>query len=161
MTRTTLSQILMLVALSLAGVWAALKLLARQGVYLPAVTWHQPFAILVLAVAVTIAGLNVRAYMAGKKPKLAGVAAARIAVFAKAASLGGALFVGWYGAAILLAAENLGIESQQSRALWAGIAAAASVVLVVCALIAERNCQIPPADSGEEETDPRQRGFPA
>jgi len=161
MTRTSLSQILLLIAISLAGVWAALKLLARQGVYVPAVSWHQPFAIAVLAIAVTIAGLNVRAYMAGKKPKLSGVAAARIAVFAKSASLGGALFVGWYGAAILLAVENFNVESQQHRALWAAIAGVTSVVLIICALIAERNCQIPPADSEEKESGPGQEGYPA
>lgn len=146
MTRTTFKQLLLFFVGSLALVWVVLQLLIRQGVYFPAVTWHQVFAVALLASFVTWGGLSVRAYIAGKKPNLSGLAAARIAVFAKACSLGGMLFLGWYGAQVLVALENISVESQQGRALWAALAGVTSVALTVCGLIAERNCQIPPAE---------------
>jgi hypothetical protein len=150
MTRTTISQLLALCVLSLAAVWIVLQLLARQGVYLPMVSWHQGFACLILAGLVTWGGLSVRKYIAGKKPELSGLFAARIAVFAKACSLGGVIFVGWYGGQVLLALQNISIESQQQRALWAGIAALTALILSVCGVIAERNCQIPPSEPEED-----------
>lgn len=150
MTRTTVKQLLTLFGVSLALVWAVLHFLVRQGIYLPAVTWHQPFAVLVIAGLVTWGGLTVRSYIAGKKPNLSGLAASRIAIFAKACALGGVLFAGWYGAQILLALENIAVESQQGRALWAAIAGVASLILAVCGVVAERNCQIPPAEADED-----------
>lgn len=153
MTRTTLKQLAVLFVVSLAIVWAGLQLLSRQGVYLPAATWHQSFACLVIAGLVTWGGLTVRSYIAGKKPELNGLLAARIAVFAKASSLGGALFMGWYGAQVLMALQNISIESQQSRALWAGVSVIASLALTICGMIAERNCQIPPSEPEEEAAD--------
>lgn len=152
MTRTTLTQLVALFVASLVVVWAGLQLLSRQGVYLPAATWHQSFACLIIAGLVTWGGLTVRAYIAGKEPELNGLFAARIAVFAKACSLGGALFMGWYGAQVLMALQNISIESQQRRALWAGISVVASLILTICGMIAERNCQIPPAEAEEENS---------
>lgn len=149
MTRTSAKQLITLFVATLAVAWIALQLLVRQGIHLPSVTWHQPFAYLVIAGLVTWGGMTVRAYLAGKKPNLSGVTASRIATFAKACSLGGALFLGWYGVQILIALENFSVESQQSRALWAGIAAATAIVLAVCGMIAERNCQIPPEEPQE------------
>ncbi|WP_051196542.1 DUF3180 domain-containing protein [Jonesia quinghaiensis] len=151
MTRSRISQLISLSVLSLGGTWGILLLLRRYGMHVPAVTVLQILVIVGLAVGVTWAGLTVRAYLAGKKPKLSGLAAARIAVFAKATCLGGALFVGWYGGQLLLTLENLGIESQAHRAWFAGAAVIASLVLCICGYIAEGNCQIPPEDDGDTE----------
>lgn len=146
MTRTKLSHLAMLAVLALSGGWGLLKLLARQGVHLPAVSWVQSAVLLVLAGLILWGGLVVRAYLAGKRPKLNGLTAARIAVLAQAGSLAGALFTGWYGAQALLALENIGIESQAHRLLTAGVALGAAIILVVCSYITEGNCQIPPSD---------------
>lgn len=86
---------------------------------------------------------------------LSGTAAARIAVFAKASCLGGALFTGWYGAQVVLALENVAIESQADRAWWAGGAVIASIVLTICGYIAEGHCQLPPDDGEKEQRLPR------
>lgn len=149
MTRTKLSQIALLAVLALTGSWALLKLLARQGLHLPAVGWIQSGVLFVCAGLILWGGLVVRAYLNGKRPKLSGLAAARIAVLAQAGSLAGALFTGWYAAQGLVALENIGIESQQHRLITAGLACVAAIALVVCSYIAENNCQIPPADNGQ------------
>ncbi|WP_435298586.1 DUF3180 domain-containing protein [Timonella sp. A28] len=151
MTRTSMRQVLALILLSTAGTWGLLQILLRQGIHAPAVGWGQPFGIVLLAGLVTWGGLVVRAYLNGKRPKLAGITAARIAVFAKAGSLGGALFVGGYGAQVLVALENISVESQQARAWGAGAACIAALIFVVCAMIAERNCQLPPPTEDASE----------
>ncbi|ASE09051.2 DUF3180 domain-containing protein [Jonesia denitrificans] len=155
MTRTRLSQILAVAVFSLGGSWGMLLLLRRQGVHLPPVHVAQILVIAALAVGVTWAGLTVRAYLRGRRPTLSGTAAARIAVFAKASCLGGALFTGWYGAQVVLALENVAIESQADRAWWAGGAVIASIVLTICGYIAEGHCQLPPDDGEKEQRLPR------
>lgn len=150
MTRTKLSQLAMLAVLALTGAWGVLKLLARQGFHLPAVGWLQSIVIAICALLILWGGFVVRAYLNGKRPKLSGITAARIAVLAQAGSLAGALLAGWYGAQALVALENLNIESQQYRLLTAGVACVVAVGLVVCSYIAESNCQVPPTDDGME-----------
>lgn len=159
MTRTTITQLVTVFLIALTLAWGVLRLLVHQGIHLGVVNWLQIFACLVLAGLVTWGGLSVRAYIAGKKPSLSGLAAARIAVFAKACSLGGVIFMGWYGAQVLLALENISVESQQARALWAGAAAVSALIMTVCAMIAERNCQIPPSEPETEAQSPA--GSPA
>lgn len=150
MTRTKLSQLAMLAVLALTGSWGVLKLLARQGLHLPAVGWTQSIVLGVCALLILWGGFVVRAYLNGKRPKLSGLTAARIGVLAQAGSLAGALFTGWYAAQALLALENLSIESQQNRLLTAGVACLVAIGLVVCSYIAESNCQVPPTDDGLE-----------
>lgn len=154
MTRTKPSQMVLLGLFALSGAWGILKLLARQGTHLPATGWTQGAALIILAGLILWGGLVVRAYLAGKRPKLSGLAAARIAILAQAGSLAGSLLAGWYVAQGLIALENIGIESQQHRLMTAGFAALAALALVVCSYIAESNCQIPPSDNGAKDEVP-------
>lgn len=153
MTRTTTSQILMIAVLTAAGGWGLQRLLLRQGIHMPHANLATVIALIVAAGLITWGGLVVRAYLNGKRPKLNGLSAARIAVLAKASSITGAVFFGWFAAYVLIALENVGIESQASKALWGGITAGAAVILTVCAMIAERNCQIPPEEPKKETSN--------
>lgn len=155
MSRTKLSQIGLLGLFALTGSWGFIKLMARQGNHLPAVGWIQSVLLIICALLILWGGLVVRAYLNGKRPKLNGLTAARIAVLAQAGSLAGAILAGWYGAQAVVALENIGIESQQHRLYTAGAACLAAIGLVVCSYITEKNCQIPPTDDalGSEVPD--------
>jgi len=142
--------VVLIAVLSVAGSWGVQQLLLRQGIHMPHAGVATAIFLVVAAVLILWGGRVVRAYLHGKRPKLNGLAAARIAVLAKSGSIAGALIFGWFGAYVLVALENVAIESQASRALWGGITAVAALVLVVCSMIAEHNCQIPPQKPEEE-----------
>ncbi len=150
MTRTKVSHIGLLGLFALTGSWGFLKIMARQGHHLPAVGWIQSIVIVICALLILWGGFVVKAYLNGKRPKLNGLTAARIAVLAQAGCLAGAILAGWYAAQGVVALENIGIESQQHRLYTAGAACLAAIVLVVCSYITESNCEIPPNDDARE-----------
>ncbi|PFG35250.1 DUF3180 domain-containing protein [Sanguibacter antarcticus] len=129
---------------TLGAGWVLLMLLEDRGIFLSPVPWGVGPVLLVLGVVVFWTGWTVRAYQRGHRPALSALRAARTAALAKAAAVTGALLAGWYGAQGLLALGNGPFESQQSRALAAGIACVCALVLVVAGMIAERFCQLPP-----------------
>jgi polyferredoxin len=59
----------------------------------------------------------------------------------------GALLMGWYLAGVLNVLGDLHYPTQRARALFAGIAFACALVLVVAALVVEKWCQLPPVDA--------------
>lgn len=72
---------------------------------------------------------------------------ARAAVLAKASSLGGALIAGVYGGIFLWTFARRGeVATYGDDARVSGLAAGASVLLVVAALILERACRTPDED---------------
>lgn len=148
MSRTKISVLALVAAVSLALTWGLLTLLERQGTHLGAVPWVVGPVLVVLAVVVLWMALAVRAYQRGRRPSLDPLRAARTAALAKAAALTGALLLGWYGGQLLLTLGRLQFESQQSRALAAGTAALCAIVLSVVGIIAERFCELPPPSDG-------------
>lgn len=144
MSRTKISVLALVAAVSLALTWGLLIILDRQGTHLGAVPWVVGPVLVVLAVVVLWMALAVRAYQRGRRPSLDPLRAARTAALAKASALTGALLVGWYGGQLLLTLGRLQFESQQSRALVAGAATLCAIVLSVAGVIAERFCQLPP-----------------
>ena len=148
MRRTRLSVLALVAAGTLALTWGLLVLLERQGTHLGPVPWLMGPVLVVLAAVVLWLALAVRAYQRGRRPSLDALRAARTVALAKAAALTGALLVGWYGGQLLLTLGRLQYESQQSRALSAGIATLCAIVLSVAGVVAERFCQLPPPSDG-------------
>ena len=144
MKRTSLSVLVLAAVGTLAVSFGLLKLLEGQGTHLSPVPWLIAAVLVVLAAVVLWLALAVRAYQRGRRPSLDPLRAARTVALAKAAALTGALLVGWYGSQLLLTLGRLEIESQQSRALSAGVATLCAIVLSVAGVIGERFCQLPP-----------------
>ena len=144
MGRTRVSTLALTSGGALGLGWLLVMLLEDQGVYLSPVPWVVGPVLVVLSVVVLWSAWTVRAYQRGRRPGLSPLRAARTAALAKAAAITGALLAGWYGAQGLVALGNAQFESQQSRALAAGVACVCAVVLAVAGLVGERFCQLPP-----------------
>jgi len=157
MGRTRISTLALIAGGVLVVGWGGLALLSRRGTYLAPVPWAVTILLLILAAVVLWAARAVRAYLRGDRPNLDPLRAARTAALAKAAAVAGALLVGWYGAQVLLALQEIAFEPQQDRALAAGAACAAAVVLTAAGLVGEGHCRLPPPDEGDA-LDMRQDG---
>jgi hypothetical protein len=121
---------------------------------LPPLPWTAVPAMLILAIAESFSGRNLRARIQGRRAgkPLAPIAVARLAALAKASSLGGAVF-GGFGAGFL--AYTLGSIDKavpRSDAINAGATLAAAIVLVAAALYLEHCCRAPapPDDDGDD-----------
>ncbi|MFC8924086.1 DUF3180 domain-containing protein [Cellulosimicrobium sp. NPDC057127] len=150
MRRTSVRTLLLVAVVTAVVGWLVVRAVEGTGTYLPPVPWVVDVAIGALAAAVLWAGWTVRAYQKGRRPGLDAIRAARTFVLAKAAALTGALLAGWYGAQVLVTLPDLAIEPRRDRAVAAGVAVVCAVVLAVAGLVAERFCQLPPRDGGED-----------
>jgi hypothetical protein len=150
MRRTSVATLALVAVVTVVLGWFLVRTVEGRGTYLPPVPWVVDVAIVALAAAVFWAGWTVRAYQKGRRPDLDAIRAARTFVLAKAASLTGALLTGWYGAQVLATLGDLAIEARRDRAVAAGVAVACAVVLAVVGMVAERFCQLPPDDGGED-----------
>lgn len=135
--------------------WAALNAWERGGNPPLPVPWYAAALIVLIAAIVFYFGWTVRSYLAGRRPSLSGVRAARTAVLAKASAYTGAVLSGWYVANLVMVIPNLVSDARISRAVAAGLCLLASLTLVVVALIAERWCQLPPPGSGDAKRTER------
>ena len=122
--------------------WLVLDQARGRGCMPSPVRWPVHLGLALLSAAVVVVGLQVRAYLRGRKPSLGGLRAARTLVLAQAAALAGAGLTGWYAAQALLVVGDLGYEPMRDRAIGAGVAALLSVALTVAGCVVERWCRI-------------------
>lgn len=161
MQRTRWQSLLSLAAVTALATWLLLQVLAGQSVSLP------PVPLLVIVVLVVIAGVvftmgwAVRQFLRGKRPNLDPIRAARTAVLAKASAYTGSLLTGWYAGQVLLMLGDLDIAARRERAIAAGFAALAAVLLAVVGLVVEHFCQVPPPTDKPTETGGAQNSDPA
>lgn len=145
-------QTLLTVAVTTAALgWLVLRLLDRTAVQPPPVPWLVSVVMLVIAGVVLTMGWQVRQFLAGKRPQLNPIRAARTAVLAKASCYTGALLAGWYLSQVLAVVGNLSIASQRDRAQAAAVAAVTAVLMAAVGLLVERFCRVPPPDEPEKE----------
>ena len=109
-------------------------------------SWIEWLALFALAALILRLGLTVRAYLKGDKPDLDPIKAARTLAMAKAAEWTGAVLFGRYLAATLVVAQNWGYGIQRTLTVELGISALAALALLVCGVIVERMCELPPPD---------------
>jgi hypothetical protein len=133
--------------------WLLLDLWSRQGGRTPPPSYAAAAAIAVVAAVVAVLGWEVRRSVRGERtPRMNPLAAARIAVLAKAAVYGGAVLTGWYAALGLSVLDDAsGVRGE--RLLTAGTAAVASAVLVGAGLLAQRWCRLPRDDDDPDARD--------
>lgn len=106
----------------------------------------------VAAVAAVVLALPIRSALTGRRKRpVNALFAARVAVFAKASSLSGALFTGFASGLAYFALTRTVLPGGATIALSvAGVVAGA--LLLAAGLIAERFCTLPPDDSEPEGT---------
>jgi hypothetical protein len=129
---------------------AAVSWLVLRLVYtvLPPLPWTAVPALLLLAIAESWSGRNLRTRLSGRmgsKPILP-IAVARMAALAKASSLAGALIGGLTAGFLIYVSGSLDKATPRSDALVAASTAVAALLLVMAALYLERGCRIPADD---------------
>ncbi|PJI93944.1 DUF3180 domain-containing protein [Luteimicrobium subarcticum] len=149
MRRTSVGVLVVLAVVAALVGWVVVGALESRGTFLPRVPWVVDVAIVLLAGAVFWAGWGVRAYQKGDRPRLDGIRAARTFVLGKAAAVTGSVLVGWYLGQVLPALGDLDVEARREKAIAAGVAALAALVLAVAGHVVERFCELPPTDGDE------------
>lgn len=157
MRKTKISTLLFIMLGVFAVAWPLFTLAERYGYFLPQVPMFVIVLLLGLSLFILYLGWQVRKLVDEEKSTwLTPVGAARVVVLAKASGLTGAFLTSWYGAQSLLGLTQAEIEAQLSRGLYAGAAFVASLVLIVCALVAEYWCRsnIDPEDPDAQPEPP-------
>jgi len=119
---------------------------------LPPLPWTWVPALLLLAIAESWSGRNLRARLrgrAGSKP-IVPIAVARMAALAKASSLAGALVGGLTAGFLIYVLGSLDKSTPRSDAFAAGCTLASAVLLVMAALYLERGCLARPLDQDDD-----------
>ncbi len=137
-----------LAALAAAVVWAGLRIADSGSSTVPAMPWTVPVALAAVAVGIAASAVTLRRRLRGDigaRP-VHPIAAARMAVLAKASSHAGALLVGIYAGLALFLLGGDESPLRRDRALLAGLAAVASLALLGAGLFLEKVCRVQPPD---------------
>lgn len=118
----------------------------------PALPWTAAPALLLLAAAEAMTGRNIRNRVLhrGDGKPVAPIGAARAAALAKASSLGGAVFAGLAGGALIYALRFTNLPVARRDAISTGITLATAIILVAAALYLEHCCRTPRHDDDED-----------
>jgi len=137
---------LLIALVSTAVSWVGLDIWTGQGGNPLPVPWVAVIGLVVVVVAVIVAGLPVRNWVHGARDRvLDPIVAARTAVLAKAAAYGGAVILGWYlSQAILIFPDLVGARKQ--RLIIALLASGTALALSIAGFVVQRWCRIPPGD---------------
>jgi lysylphosphatidylglycerol synthetase-like protein (DUF2156 family) len=125
--------------------WALKPLAERLSGAAPVVSWAQPAALWLVAIAVAITWWQTRSAVQVRRERLEPHRAVNRLVLARAAVLVGALVAGGYaGYALSWVGDPAELATQ--RILRSGIAVLAGVVIVAASLLLERACRVRPPD---------------
>jgi hypothetical protein len=145
--------------LVVAGLGAAAVgwiMIARDYNDFPSLTWLPTFITLGLAILELIAARATKARidrLPGAMP-VDPLVAVRYVILAKASSIVGAVFAGFFGAVALWLLAERGRLAAASGDLPPAIGAfGGAVVLLIAALLLERSCRVPPRPDDENESD--------
>lgn len=150
MTPIRVPQLLLVAVVVGAVSWSGLRLMeASGGVPLP-LPWTATAGMVVIALAVLVAGWPVRRWTRGDRSRrLDALRAARTLVLARASAYSGSALVGFYLAQVLLVVPDLAVEARRERFWTAVVAVAGALAMVVAGLVVERWCALPPSDEDE------------
>lgn len=137
-----------------AGVAGAVALLLalgaqRSGTSPLRVPWTTSGVAIVLGLLALWFAYPVKQYLAGKRPRLDPIRAARVVVFAQASAYTGAIMFGGFLAYAAVLFPDWGHEPRRTVIIMAAVAALAGLLLSVCGWIAENWCRIDPTDSND------------
>jgi len=152
-TPARLRWVLLLLGGVCLGAWAVLD--AREAAGEPALPtpWTAAVAVVLLAVAVLVSGLEVRRWVAGRRERpMDPLVAARIAVLAKAAAYAGAALAGWYLAQAVVVVPDV-VGERRTRLVVALLSAAAAAALSAVGMVVQTWCRRPPRDDEDRRDE--------
>ncbi|HEY2674763.1 MAG TPA: DUF3180 domain-containing protein [Rugosimonospora sp.] len=122
----------------------------------PAIPWLPAFTVFALAICEAVLARSTKARI-DRRPGAAPVqalAVARYVVLAKASSLAGAIFAGFYaGVLVWLLAQRTRLAAAGSDIAPAAAGLVAALALIAAALWLERACRVPQRPDEEEEPE--------
>jgi hypothetical protein len=121
------------------------------------VPWVTIVLLALIGALVLWSGSQVRAYLRGTKADLSPIRAARTLALAQAASLTGAAIGGFYAGQVLALVPDRDLQAVQGLFWRFAIGLAASLALVVCGMIAQGWCRIPPSDGAGYDSNGHDR----
>jgi cation transporter-like permease len=127
--------------------WLAAVLGSRTGFDPVSVPWTTAVVCVVVSVVVLWLAWGVRQYVAGKRPDLDPIKAARTVVLAQASAYTGAMLAGGFVGYAIAMAAYWDHEPRREVVVAAGIAAVGALVLMGAGWLGERWCKVDPEDS--------------
>lgn len=142
MRPTRIASLLALFAAVAALSWGALSLVEDRGGVLPPLSWSAPAGVLALGVVVLVTALALRSRLRRLDKRPHPLSMVQMAVLGKASAHVGPIVGGLYAGYALVLLPTLDIDDRRDRALLAGGAVLASLVLTAAGLFLERTCRV-------------------
>lgn len=135
-----------------AGAWLAAEALASHALIL-GTTIIVPVLLFAIGLTTLWLGWTVHKYVVGELKDIEPRRAYNTLVIAKSLELASSVLVGWYGGQILVVAPHLDDDYFKHVALQCAVCAATSVFDIVCGVLAEHWCELPPIDGPENPAE--------
>ncbi len=128
--------------------WSLLHVADSRLPFLPRLPWQVPVALVFLAagVAVSAGNLRTRLHADMNSRPVDPLAAARMAVLAKASSHSGAVLAGLYFGMAAFFLPSASGDLRRERVLLSGLSALGALTLVAAGLLLESVCRVKPTD---------------
>jgi len=124
-------------------------LVVRFSEHPPRIGWSAAVTLFVVSLVVLAAAWNTWQSLHKKKQRMTSDHAAKMLALSRSCVIVGALFLGGYAGFALSFVDDLDTQFGRERAVHAGVAALAALVLLVAALLLERACRLPEDDDEE------------
>ena len=154
MRPTRIVSLLALFAAVAAVTWGVLPLVEDRGGVLPPLSWSAPAGLLALGAVVLVTALALRSRLRRDDKRPHPLSMAQMAVLGKASAHVGPIVGGLYGGYALVLAPTLDVGDRRDRALLAGSAVLASLLLTAAGLFLERTCRVRGGRDDDEPTAP-------
>ncbi|MGZ4589214.1 MAG: DUF3180 domain-containing protein [Actinomycetes bacterium] len=151
MRPTRISTLLALLVGVAAATWGALDIIENRGGVLPPLSWSAPACLFALGMVVLVTAISLRSRLASGDRLPHPLAMARMAVLGKASAHVGPIIGGIYAGYALVLLPSLDIPDRRDRAVLAGVAVLASLVLAGAGLLLERTCRVRGNDDSRDE----------
>jgi hypothetical protein len=149
---TRIISLLSLFAAVAAVIWGALTLVEDRGGVLPPLAWSAPAGLFALGVVVLATALGLRSRLQRGEKRPHPLSMARMAVLGKASAHVGPIVGGLYGGYALVLLPTLDIGDRRDRAVLAGVAVLAALLLTAAGLFLERICRVRGSRDDDEPT---------
>jgi uncharacterized protein DUF3180 len=134
-----------------AASWGLFTIIENRGGVLPPLSWSAPAGLFALGIVVLVTALGLRSRLASGDKRPHPLAMARMAVLGKASAHVGPIVGGIYAGYALVLLPHLDITDRRDRAVLAGVALLAALVLTGAGLLLERTCRVRGADDSRDD----------
>ncbi|MDQ1620474.1 MAG: hypothetical protein QOE19_3043 [Actinomycetota bacterium] len=150
MRPTRISSLVALLLGFAAASWGLFRLIEIRGGVLPPLSWSAPAGVFALGIVVLVTALGLRSRIASGHKRPHPLSMARMAVLGKASAHVGPIVGGIYAGYALVLLPGLDIVNRRDRAVLAGGALVAALVLTAAGLLLERTCRVRGVDDSDD-----------